>query len=53
MESTVPPILQVRKLTRAGAGVTHGQQPHDSVIAPVSLPVSNPHHEGGMHKRPS
>lgn len=48
MESMVRPVLQVRKLARA----RHGQQPHDSVIFPASLPVSKPHHDWGMWQMP-
>lgn len=48
MESIVPPVLQVRKLARE----RHGQQPHDSVIFPASLPVSKPHHDWGMWQMP-
>lgn len=48
MESMVPPVLQVRKLARE----RHGQQPHDSVIFPASLPASKPHHDWGMWQMP-
>lgn len=49
MESIVPPVLQVRRLTRG----RYGQQPHKAVIFPASLPVSKPHHEREMWQTPS
>lgn len=44
MESIVPPVLQVRILTRG----RDGQQPHHSAIFPFSLPGSKLHHERGV-----
>lgn len=49
MESIVPPVLQVRKLTRG----RYGPQPHNAMIFPASLPVSKPHHEREMQQTPS